>query len=175
MALESGDLTSRCAARNLQCLEGALRVALLGGLWPLLLIGVAREQADRAIGEFVRNERFGRLSADLLGWNSARIAQDSVIWKPPGSGAVAYHQDAPYIAAQFAPLANNSLTVWNPLDPAGVANGVLEYVRGSHRWPCLAERASAFHGPQDYVSATSAPAPPDRHCVRPRGQFDARV
>lgn len=52
----------------------------------------------------VLNERLGSLAASLAGWQSARVAQDDVVWKPPGSGPVAYHQDSAYISRQFVPV-----------------------------------------------------------------------
>lgn len=52
----------------------------------------------------VLSEGLGRLAASLAGWDSARIAQDDVVWKPPGSGPVAFHQDSAYISLQFVPV-----------------------------------------------------------------------
>jgi hypothetical protein len=73
----------------------------------------------------------------------ARVAQDSLIWKPPGAGPVSYHQDAPYISAQFVPFQNNSITIWCALDDADEETGVVEYARGSHLWPWQRQRAIA--------------------------------
>jgi hypothetical protein len=81
----------------------------------------------------------------------ARIAQDSLIWKPPGAGPVAFHQDAPYISAQFVPFQNNSITIWCALDDADADTGVVEYARGSHLWQAAdaadgSEKGLSFHG-----------------------------
>jgi hypothetical protein len=69
-------------------------------------------KSDSVIGSMVLDQRFGRLGCELMKWQSARVAQDSLIWKPPGAGPVTYHQDAPYISNQFLPAADNSITIW---------------------------------------------------------------
>lgn len=38
----------------------------------------------------------GQLAAELAGWPGARVGQDDIWWKPPGTKAVSFHQDAPY-------------------------------------------------------------------------------
>lgn len=61
-------------------------------------------KADRTVAAVVLSERLGKLAATLAGWESARVAQDDVVWKPPGSGPVTFHQDAAYISKQFVPV-----------------------------------------------------------------------
>lgn len=58
----------------------------------------------------VLSEGLGRLAASLAGWRSARVAQDDVVWKPPGSGPVAFHQDSAYISRQFVPVKDRLIT-----------------------------------------------------------------
>jgi ectoine hydroxylase-related dioxygenase (phytanoyl-CoA dioxygenase family) len=80
--------------------------------------------------------------ANVMGWDSVRIAQDDVVWKLPSNRAqktqrldtVGYHQDSAYISAQFDPYENNSVTVWMALDDADEENGCVEYAVGSHKW-----------------------------------------
>ena len=50
----------------------------------------------------------------------------------------AFHQDMPY----FHVTGDKCCTVWIPLDAIGADNGMMGYVRGSHRWPTHA--ASGF-------------------------------
>ena len=38
----------------------------------------------------------GRACAILRGWPGARINQDNVIWKPPATAALGFHQDDSY-------------------------------------------------------------------------------
>lgn len=69
-------------------------------------------KADRTVAAVVLSERLGSLAASLAGWKSARVAQDDVVWKPPGSGPVAYHQDSAYISRQFVPVIIYCPLVW---------------------------------------------------------------
>lgn len=66
-------------------------------------------KADRTVASAVLSEELGKLAARLAGWSSARVAQDDVVWKPPGSGPVAFHQDSAYISRQFIPV---RISVW---------------------------------------------------------------
>jgi len=50
-------------------------------------------KADSVIRSIVLREDIGRACAQLRGWPGARINQDNVIWKPPGSRALGFHQD----------------------------------------------------------------------------------
>ncbi|CAM9813026.1 unnamed protein product, partial [Hapterophycus canaliculatus] len=84
-------------------------------------------KADRTVAAIVLSEHLGKLAASLTGWDSIRVAQDDVIWKPPGSGPVAYHQDSAYISRQFLPRENNSVTMWIALDECDQEVGTIEY------------------------------------------------
>ena len=39
--------------------------------------------SDSRVAAIILNEKIGELIADVMGWNSVRIAQDDLIWKPP--------------------------------------------------------------------------------------------
>ena len=105
-------------------------------------------KSDRTIASVVLNEDLGRLVANVMGWESVRLAQDDVVWKPPSArqdrpqktqriDTVGFHQDSAYISAQFEPYENNSVTVWMALDDADEDNGCVEYAVGSHKWKPL--------------------------------------
>ena len=122
---------------------------------------------DRTIASIVMNKMLGEFICNIMGWNSVRIAQDDVVWKPPsistdivtaeeGAGnaitsTVRFHQDSAYISAQFEPYENNSVTLWIALDDADEETGCVEYAAGSHKWgPILHRRGnevdlSSFH------------------------------
>ena len=100
-------------------------------------------KSDRTIASVVLNEDVGRLVADVMGWDSVRIAQDDLVWKPPSQlqarsaqriDTVGFHQDSAYISTQFEPYDCNSVTLWMALDDATEENGCVEYAVGSHKW-----------------------------------------
>jgi hypothetical protein len=106
-------------------------------------------KSDSRIAAIVLNEKIGKFVADVMCWNSVRIAQDDLIWKPPipldidstssrkspsGKITVGFHQDSAYISTQFEPYENNSVTVWFALEDTDEENGCMEYAEGSHLW-----------------------------------------
>ena len=111
-------------------------------------------KSDRTIASVVLDAELGRLVANVMGWDSVRIAQDDLVWKPPSQqhpntftttqgrehqelqriDAVGFHQDSAYISNQFDPYESNSVTVWMALDDADEDNGCVEYAVGSHKW-----------------------------------------
>ncbi|CAJ1933041.1 unnamed protein product [Cylindrotheca closterium] len=136
-------------------------------------------KSSRTIASVVLNENLGKFIADVMQWDSVRIAQDDIVWKPPQPittqldyipqgrriDTVGFHQDSAYISKQFTPYDNNSVTLWIALDDADQNNGCLEYAVGSHQWqPILHKREgndeessdmSSFHGSDEksYKSA----------------------
>ena len=119
-------------------------------------------KADRTIARTVLRTDIGQACAILRGWPGARINQDNVIWKPPGTRALGFHQDDSY-QEWIEPA--EMMTCWITLDDTHVERGTIEYVRGSHLWP-LSPPVSAFHAPDDplaemRVAAKSAGAKPD--------------
>ena len=111
-------------------------------------------KGDRAIAATVLRADIGRAAARLRGWPGARINQDNVIWKPPGTKALGFHQDDSY---QDWIVPNEMLTCWITLDDTRADQGTIEYVRGSHRWP-LAPPIAQFHAPDDPLADMMAAA-----------------
>ena len=101
-------------------------------------------KSDDSVAAVALEAAIGKRAAELMGWRGARLAQDDVLWKPPGASGVSYHTDGKYISDNFVPRDDNSVTVWIALDNADEATGVVEYARGSHRWPRATSKAS-FH------------------------------
>ena len=66
----------------------------------------------------------------------------------------AFHQDLPY----FHVTGSKCCTAWIPLDPIGVDNGMMGYVRGSHRWPTHAANGFVTQTP---LPGSSLPRLPD--------------
>ena len=106
-------------------------------------------KSDDSVASVALDAAIGKRAAELMGWRGARLAQDDVLWKPPGAQGVSYHTDGKYISDNFVPRDDNSVTVWIAFDDADEATGVVEYARGSHRWP----RATRSR------RSTTAPAP----------------
>ena len=103
-------------------------------------------KSDRTIANLVLSAEIGRLVETLAGWPGARLAQDNVIWKPPGAKPLGFHQDDSY-TKWIVPA--HMVSCWIALDPTSAAGGTIEYVRGSHSWP-VSPPIAAFHAPADY-------------------------
>ena len=78
-------------------------------------------------------------------WPGARIGQDNVIWKPPGTKPLGFHQDDSY---NDWIIPGEMLTCWITLDDTRADQGTIEHVRGSHKWP-IAPPIEQFHAPDD--------------------------
>jgi len=89
-------------------------------------------KADTAFRNLVLSPSLGQAVADLAGWSSgARVINDQVWAKPPGSSALTFHRDSAY----FDLVPNDIVTVWVALDDMrNPAVGPLQYVQKSHRW-----------------------------------------
>lgn len=113
-------------------------------------------RADRTIAAQVLSERSGRLCAQLMGYRGVRLLQDNVLWKPPGTKAIGFHQDSSYADYLVPP---EMTTCWISLDETTADAGPVEYVRGSHRWPKSAPERSQFHAPEDWLAPARGAAP----------------
>lgn len=119
-------------------------------------------KSDHTVASIVLREDVGKACAQLRGWPGARINQDNVIWKPPGTKPLGFHQDDSY---QTWIVPAEMITCWITLDDTSADGGTIEYVRGSHRWP-LAPPIAQFHAPDDpladmRVAAQAANTEPD--------------
>jgi ectoine hydroxylase-related dioxygenase (phytanoyl-CoA dioxygenase family) len=103
-------------------------------------------KSDPTIAAIVLAEAVGRACAALMGWPGARLAQDNVIWKPPGALPLGFHQDDSY-GRWFLP--SGYCTCWMTLDETSAAGGTIEYAKGSHLWE-VAPPIRRFHAPDDY-------------------------
>lgn len=88
-------------------------------------------KCDNEFQKLATQEAIGEMVAKLAGWeHGARLAQDQVWAKTPGSPPLVFHRDSPYF--MFTP--DDVVTVWIALDDMDQELGPLEYVRGSHLW-----------------------------------------
>ena len=118
-------------------------------------------KADPQIAAQVLSERTGRLAAELMGWDGARLIQDNVIWKPPGVKSLGMHQDGSYLDYLVSP---EMITCWITLDDTSAEAGTITYAAGSHRWPRSPENRGEFHAPADWL------APVERSRIRCRAK-----
>ena len=119
-------------------------------------------RADRTISNIVLAQCVGEACARLRGWPGARLNQDNIIWKPPGTRPLGFHQDESY---QSWNVPGEMMTCWITLDDTRADQGTIEYVRGSHKWP-LSDAIGQFHGPDDpladmNIAAAVAKAEPE--------------
>ncbi len=121
-------------------------------------------KSDNVVAAQVLSERTGRLAAQLAGYRGVRILQDNVLWKPPGTKAIGFHQDSSYADYLVPP---EMITCWISLHETHADAGPIEFVRGSHRWPKSPPARSEFHAPDDWLAGPRAAAP-DGHRARPR-------
>lgn len=102
-------------------------------------------KSDLTIASIVLREDVGESCAKLRGWPGARLGQDNVIWKPPGTKPLGFHQDDSY---NDWIIPGEMLTCWITLDDTKAYQGTIEHVRGSHKWP-IAPPIKQFHAPDD--------------------------
>jgi 2-oxoglutarate-dependent dioxygenase len=121
-------------------------------------------KADTVIAAQVLSERIGRLAAGLMGYRGVRILQDNVLWKPPGTKAIGFHQDSSYAGYLVPP---EMVTCWVSLHDTAADAGPLELVRGSNHWPKSPPERTRFHAPDDWLAGARAAAPDDELDVVP--------
>lgn len=123
-------------------------------------------KANRDIARIVLDQSLGKAIAKLSGWSGARIMIDNVIWKPPATKSLGFHQDNAYLS-WFDP--GEILTCWIALDDTTAEGGTIEFAKSSHRWQ-LGEAEGEFHAPADYrkpmrKAASRAGVNPEIHYV----------
>lgn len=80
---------------------------------------------------FIMDSDIGKIAADLMGAKSVRFFFDQPVIKEPRTPKrTPWHQDSAY----WPVTGRQVLSIWVPLDPASTANGVVTYVKGSHKW-----------------------------------------
>ena len=119
-------------------------------------------KADNVVAAQVLSERTGRLAAQLAGYRGVRILQDNVLWKPPGTKAIGFHQDSSY-ADYLVPA--EMVTCWISLHETQADAGPLEFVRGSHMWPKSPRHVRTSTRRR---TGSRVPAPPHPPATSPR-------
>ncbi len=113
-------------------------------------------KSDDVVAAQVLSERVGRLAARLARYRGVRILQDNVLWKPPGTKAIGFHQDSSYADYLVPP---EMITCWLSLHDTTADAGPLAFVRGSHTWPKSPPQHTQFHAPDDWLAGPRSAAP----------------
>lgn len=103
-------------------------------------------KANIAIAKVITRPDIGQAIATLGEWPGTRVMSDNVLWKPPDTRSLGYHQDNSFLS-WFSP--SELLSCWIALDETTRDGGTIEFVRGSHRWH-HSKPEGMFHGPEDY-------------------------
>ncbi|WP_238367446.1 phytanoyl-CoA dioxygenase family protein [Mesobacterium pallidum] len=86
---------------------------------------------DPEFRHFVDTVGLAGIAGELMRTNAVRFFYDQLLVKEPGTDArTPWHQDRSY----WPVTGDQILTTWIPIDAAGPDNGVVSYVRGSHKW-----------------------------------------
>ena len=89
-------------------------------------------KCDRVVARVALSVELAEVAAQMLGWQSMRLAVDTVWHKPSGSKAIDFHREFEFFKSLQTPDVANC---WIALDDMTQNNGSLELVVGSHRWP----------------------------------------
>jgi ectoine hydroxylase-related dioxygenase (phytanoyl-CoA dioxygenase family) len=88
---------------------------------------------------FIFESTLPELAAQILKSLEVRLFYDQLfVMEPGGQTGTPWHQDLPYWPIRGADV----ISIWVPFDSVSPENGVVSYVRGSHRWEKLIRPAS---------------------------------
>ncbi|MDP3458960.1 MAG: phytanoyl-CoA dioxygenase family protein, partial [Hyphomonas sp.] len=105
---------------------------------------VAAWKHDRGVREVAFDSALPEIVSLLMDAAYVNFWEDTTFVKAPRTRQkTAFHQDLAY----FQIAGDQCVVVWIPLDPASLENGVMQYVRGSHRW-------GETYAPNVFVSQT---------------------
>jgi len=103
---------------------------------------------------FVFESPLPRLAADILAADEVRLFYDQLfVMEPRGETGTPWHQDLPYWPIRGPDV----ISIWVPFDSVSPQNGVVSYVKGSHRWDKLIRPTSprlAADGRADEMSTS---------------------
>jgi ectoine hydroxylase-related dioxygenase (phytanoyl-CoA dioxygenase family) len=89
---------------------------------------------DEACAGFVRLGVLAGLAAAAMRSTTVRLFYDQLFVREPGGSAAGLatplHQDLPYWPVR----GDQVVSIWVPFDPVDRRSGVVQYIRGSHRW-----------------------------------------
>lgn len=93
--------------------------------------------ADDEYRAFIHESGLAELAARIMDAHEVRFFYDQILVKEPGSSKrTPWHQDLPYWPVR----GDQILSIWVAMDAATPENGVVTYVKGSHRWAAFFPR-----------------------------------
>ncbi|MFN3313123.1 MAG: phytanoyl-CoA dioxygenase family protein [Hyphomonas sp.] len=120
----------------------------------LFFYDAAGWRADAGIREVAFRSALPGIAAGLLSAERVYFWEDTTFVKAPRTRQkTAFHQDLGYFQIE----GDQCLVAWIPLDPAGLYNGVTQYVRGSHRW-------DEVYAPNIFITQTLFPEAEGPRC-----------
>ena len=119
-------------------------------------------KSDKNIAKVVLSKSLGKIAANLMGWKSTRLNQDSIIWVTPNAGCINFHQDNPY---QDWHTPGGVITCWIPITDTKENSGTLEYLIGSHKAK-ISKRLKNFYGLNNYRSSIKNVIKKDRKKIQ---------
>jgi len=120
----------------------------------LFFYDVAAWKSDRGMREVAFDSQLPDIVSELLGAKYLNFWEDTTFVKAPHTRQkTAFHQDLAYFQIE----GEQCVIVWIPLDPATLENGVMQYVRGSHKW-------GETYAPNVFVSQTPIRSSPEMRC-----------
>jgi hypothetical protein len=115
---------------------------------------VAAWKHDLGVREVAFDSALPEIAAQLMDADCVNFWEDTTFVKAPHTRQkTAFHQDLAY----FQIDGDQCVVIWIPLDPASLENGVMQYVRGSHRW-------GETYAPNVFVSQTPFASSPETRC-----------
>lgn len=129
----------------------------------LFFYDVAAWRWDPGVRQVAFDSALPGIAAELLGANNLNFWEDTTFVKAPHTRQkTAFHQDLAYFQIE----GEQCVIVWIPLDAANDGSGVMQYIRGSHRW-------GETFAPNAFVSRTSFPSSPHPKCPDIEGNLAA--
>ena len=128
----------------------------------LFFYDVAAWKHDRGVREVAFDSALPEMAAQLMDAGYVNFWEDTTFVKAPHTlQKTAFHQDLAYFQIE----GDQCVVVWIPLDPASLENGVMQYVRGSHRW-------GETFAPNVFVSQTPFASSPEKRCPDIEGALE---
>ena len=129
----------------------------------LFFYDVAAWKTDPGVRMVAFDSALPGIAAELLDARYLNFWEDTTFVKAPHTRQkTAFHQDLAYFQIE----GEQCVIVWIPLDAADDGSGVMQYIRGSHRW-------GETFAPNAFVSRTSFPSSPHPKCPDIEGNLAA--